>query len=185
MSTAQRYRKKPIEIDAMRLTAENAKDVCDWMQSSYVLGHAPESHQGHGIGEHGVIVILTLEGEMTAEVGDWIIRGIQGEFYPCKPEIFEATYVESPDVDLRWAPLTDDELTADEVARLDSTAAAVTEFGAGAATLSGRNSHGELTFLSTVAAVPGSLVGFVVRPDIDDDGEQLDVIVATHPEVQS
>jgi hypothetical protein len=37
-------------------------------------------------------VILTLEGEMIARVGDWIIKGVQGEFYPCKPEIFEMTY---------------------------------------------------------------------------------------------
>lgn len=40
----------------------------------------------------GGLEILTLEGKMTADVGDWIIRGVKGEFYPCKPDIFEATY---------------------------------------------------------------------------------------------
>ncbi len=39
-----------------------------------------------------VLLIETLEGEMTANVGDWIIRGVKGEFYPCKPDIFAATY---------------------------------------------------------------------------------------------
>jgi len=39
-------------------------------------------------------VIVTLEGEMRADLGDWIIKGVKGEFYPCKPDIFEATYEE-------------------------------------------------------------------------------------------
>lgn len=40
----------------------------------------------------GYVSILTLEGRMRAECGDWIIKGVKGEFYPCKPDIFEATY---------------------------------------------------------------------------------------------
>lgn len=42
------------------------------------------------------IAIVTLEGTMRADVGDWIIRGVQGELYPCKPDIFEATYEQEP-----------------------------------------------------------------------------------------
>lgn len=49
-------------------------------------------------GSPAVIEIETLEGTMTASAGDWIIRGVQGEHYPCKPDIFDATYEEAPDV---------------------------------------------------------------------------------------
>jgi hypothetical protein len=45
-----------------------------------------------GSGEPGTLSINTLEGTMTAVEGDWIIKGVKGEFYPCKPDIFEATY---------------------------------------------------------------------------------------------
>ena len=53
-------------------------------------GGRPVDFDGH------VIAIDTLEGEMHADPGDWIIRGVQGEFYPCKPDIFEATYEPVP-----------------------------------------------------------------------------------------
>jgi len=45
-----------------------------------------------GVNPDGALVILTREGAMRADVGDWIIKGVQGEFYPCKPDIFAATY---------------------------------------------------------------------------------------------
>lgn len=87
--SAARYRKKPVEIEAMRLTTDNPKDVCDWINSNVV-------RQGidlkFGYDHTGSVVIDTLEGVMTANIGDWVIRGVKGEFYPCKPEIFEATY---------------------------------------------------------------------------------------------
>lgn len=82
---AQPFRKKPVVIEAIQLDSlENPKDVCAWIQRS-----AP------GIasyGEEGQVYIETLEGVMRADDGDWIIRGVQGEFYPCKPAIFDATY---------------------------------------------------------------------------------------------
>ena len=85
------FRKKPVVIDAVRVvTVLNAVmsvdwgDLPDWLKEAYARDEwtfGPDS-----------ITIRTLEGEMRAEKGDWIIRGVQGELYPCKPDIFAATY---------------------------------------------------------------------------------------------
>ena len=87
-----KYRKKPVMIEAMQLTDESAYAVLDWLTESnvehYPLAQAPDEEV------MSAIVIGTLEGDMRADMGDWIIRGVQGEFYPCKPDIFEATYEE-------------------------------------------------------------------------------------------
>ena len=81
-----RYRKKPIEIEARqhRNDPDVRRALVDWIRENG--GRAFLSNI------LGQVYIGTLEGEMTAEVGDWIIKGVAGEFYPCKPEIFEATY---------------------------------------------------------------------------------------------
>ena len=74
-----RYRKKPVVIDAIRWTGENRDEVEAWSGGEIeCIGH--------------VAVVPTLEGEMRGDVGDWLIRGVQGEYYPCKDEIFLATY---------------------------------------------------------------------------------------------
>lgn len=97
----KKYRKRPVEIEAMQLTGDTRNDmtVYHWIernsQGSYDTNNptAPRPASGVSISaETGFIVISTLEGEMQAKPGDWIIRGVQGEFYPCKPDIFEATY---------------------------------------------------------------------------------------------
>ncbi len=75
------YRKKPVVIEAMQYNG-NAADIITWAQ---------QNHQTI-TGGFGELQILTLEGTMTAITGDWIIKGVKGEFYPCKPDIFEATY---------------------------------------------------------------------------------------------
>jgi hypothetical protein len=84
-----RYRKKPIVIDAVQWTGTNVDEVL-----GFTLGRASvrdESFTKLGSSER-VLVIETLEGSMRAEPMDWIIGGIKGEFYPCKPAIFAATY---------------------------------------------------------------------------------------------
>jgi hypothetical protein len=80
-----RYRKKPVEIEARRLTNTNGGDIARWCSGMLRGGDA-------FTGEGGSVTIDTLEGRMTARVGDWVIQGVKGEYYPCKPEIFEATY---------------------------------------------------------------------------------------------
>lgn len=75
-----KFRKKPVEIEAVQFTGDNHDDVLAWMGARAAFTHGQE------------FFIETLEGDMRAAPGDWIIRGVQGEFYPCKPDIFEATY---------------------------------------------------------------------------------------------
>ena len=82
----QQFRKKPIVIEAMRLLPETCMALCEWMG----VEHEPEP--GARCGIDSPLIIWTLEGEMRADPGDWVIRGIKGEFYPCKADIFEATY---------------------------------------------------------------------------------------------
>jgi hypothetical protein len=88
-----KFRKKPVEIQAVQWTGDNTSDVIDWVLhtgSRSARWHEPTDPHG----EH--LAIDTLEGTMRAAVGDWIVRGVKGEHYPCKPDIFEATYEPVP-----------------------------------------------------------------------------------------
>ena len=76
------YRKRPIEVECEQYTGENGHLFKFWGQGDIV------ENDGH-------LEIKTKEGVMSASPGDWIIKGIAGEFYPCKPDIFEATYEET------------------------------------------------------------------------------------------
>ena len=80
----KKYRKKPIVIEAIQRIEGNDDEVCDFLANS-------ESCFGYDAGK---ITIETLEGEMTVSVGDYVIKGVGGECYPCKPDIFEQTYEE-------------------------------------------------------------------------------------------
>ena len=81
-----KFRKKPVVIDAVQWTGSNEAEVSDFMGSSPTFKSDPTG--GYTVG------IVTLEGTVTASMGDWIIRGVKGENYPCKPDIFAATYDE-------------------------------------------------------------------------------------------
>lgn len=76
-----RYRKKPVVVEAMEWTGENREEIEGFLNGSYMFWD-------------GILYIVTLEGDMQANVGDIIIKGVQGEFYPCKPDIFALTYEE-------------------------------------------------------------------------------------------
>lgn len=83
-----KYRKKPVVVEAMQFTVDNHAEVCNWLSANdgwcfWVRGDVTGGER---------IDIQTLEGVMAARPGDWIIKGVQGEFYPCKPDIFAATY---------------------------------------------------------------------------------------------
>jgi hypothetical protein len=86
------YRKKPIEIQAIQLNLGNFFEVAGWVNGND--GRAVISSGTEPGSLRLSLIIVTLEGEMTGSIGDYIIRGIQGEFYPCKPDIFNATYEE-------------------------------------------------------------------------------------------
>ena len=76
-----KYRKRPIEVEAIRwMGYESIDAMCEFMGIKYLTWM------------RGELVVKTLEGTMLASPGDWIIKGVKGEFYPCKPDIFEMTY---------------------------------------------------------------------------------------------
>jgi hypothetical protein len=92
------FRKKPVVIEAVQWTGENLRQIITFTDGP------PEtrtSHTGMMWEQYADLVaadglkIFTLEGKMNADVGDWIIKGVKGEFYPCKPDIFAATYEEA------------------------------------------------------------------------------------------
>lgn len=78
------YRKKPVEIEAHQLTVFNLQWVADWCGGNLRNVNADAKYR--------TVAIPTLEGVMEAKVGDWIIRGVKGEFYPCQHDIFQMTY---------------------------------------------------------------------------------------------
>ena len=88
-----KYRKKPVEIEAVRYDGYNSNEISKFMDkpvkiecissAAYEAGMAPPVF---------CVLIETLEGIMRAMPGDYIIKGVKGEFYPCKPDIFEQTY---------------------------------------------------------------------------------------------
>ena len=80
-----RFRKKPVEIEAIMFDGWNWADCYQFMSDEVLL--FPQVLE-----EREKIEIKTLEGTMTASRGDWIIKGVNGEFYPCKPDIFAKTY---------------------------------------------------------------------------------------------
>lgn len=101
MSIVQRYRKKSVEIEAMQVTRDNVVAVAAWCGGRVV----EDAKSSDPTDVYVALDIPTLEGVMRAETfhsstwdghrytgGDYVIRGVQGEFYPCKPDIFAATY---------------------------------------------------------------------------------------------
>lgn len=75
-----KYRKKPVVIEAIQWKGNNKQEIIDFVKSDCAFSFSNE------------LKINTLEGVMTALVNDYIICGVNGEFYPCKPDIFEQTY---------------------------------------------------------------------------------------------
>jgi hypothetical protein len=73
-----RYRKRPVEVDAVRFNG-NFDEI-----ERFCGGDAEY--------RNGELVVATWEGALRASPGDWIIRGVRGEFYPCKPDVFDVTY---------------------------------------------------------------------------------------------
>ena len=92
----RQYRKKPVIVEAVQLDNINVPSVVRWIgedkakmelesDEAWKLGKAPPIFS---------VTICTLEGNMKALLGDYVIRGVNGEFYPCKPDIFAKTYEE-------------------------------------------------------------------------------------------
>lgn len=90
-----KYRKKPVVINAIQWNGSNLFDVISFMDCAPNLRgmHVGEKWEDYcRLVDADGLKICTLEGKMSASVGDWIIRGVKDEYYPCKPDIFAATY---------------------------------------------------------------------------------------------
>lgn len=98
-----KYRKKPVVVEAIQLTNKNLLEVKEWCNGELVPNAETSGYD---------LYISTLEGIMHADINDYIIQGVEGEFYPCKPDIFEKTYEvasqqsqldDNPKIVLEWA----------------------------------------------------------------------------------
>lgn len=78
------YRKKPVVIDAIQQNGSTIDEIKDWLGEAFSYYHTTT----------GTLYIRTLEGVIKGSTGDYIIKGVKGEFYPCKPDIFRETYEE-------------------------------------------------------------------------------------------
>ena len=93
-----KFRKRPVIIEAVQWLGDNTDEILLFLESDL-------SEFAKGSGRHyridksrvaGGLIIKTLEGEHLASPGDWIIKGVEGEYYPCKPDIFKSTYEALP-----------------------------------------------------------------------------------------
>lgn len=82
------YRKKPVVIEAMQYTGDNIEEIWDWATATDIYGPVNGDENAY---------VFTLEGRMRCRPGDWIIRGVAGEFYPCAAGIFAETYEKVPE----------------------------------------------------------------------------------------
>ena len=85
-----KFRKKPVVVEAIQFTGKNGPEIQGWSGDVAYESPALEPREGNPTGEY--MQIETPEGIMTAIVGDWIVKGVKGEFYPCKSDIFDLTY---------------------------------------------------------------------------------------------
>ena len=84
-----KFRKKPIEIEAIQFDGSNFDEILAFGNKE---GEKRNILKNSFTGEQEYLHIRTLEGNMHVSEGDYVIKGVQGEFYPCKPDIFHATY---------------------------------------------------------------------------------------------
>ena len=93
-----KFRKKPVVIDAIQYTKFNKEEIDSFVGKVLEMNIESETAYEAGIAPPMFSLnIQTLEGVMKAQEGDWIIKGVSGEFYPCKPDIFEKTYEPAPE----------------------------------------------------------------------------------------
>lgn len=93
MSRAHTYRKKPVYVQAMQWTGDNYDEISRFVDGTTAMGEGGFSDRLlKGTDHENFLYIMTLEGLMEAKPGDYIIQGIKGEYYPCKPDIFNLTY---------------------------------------------------------------------------------------------
>lgn len=87
------YRKKPVTVEAIQWTGKNTEEILKWCKDAEL---EVQTEAINNVSYTYInLYINTLEGRMTASEGDYIVKGVNGEYYPCKPDIFEKTYEEA------------------------------------------------------------------------------------------
>jgi hypothetical protein len=117
-----KFQKKPVVIEAVQFNGSNHREVM-----SFVYPDLSEDAIAGAETMRLPVVIETLEGDMTASPGDWVIKGVKGEFYPCKPDIFAATYSECGEAPVSNIPPHQQRVIA-EKAELDDKATKLSHF---------------------------------------------------------
>lgn len=106
-----KYRKKPVVIDAVQWTGGNHREMFDFLTSDTFVNETMSVNGNHFYIDHsrveGGLIIKTLEGEHVATIGDYIIKGVYGEFYPCKEDVFLQTYEKVNDIEVPKYPFGD------------------------------------------------------------------------------
>lgn len=87
-----KFRKKPIVIEAVQIKKGMGRTAPEWFPDAVLSGELIPHGMGAVTRDMPWVEVSTLEGVMRGDAGDWIIRGVKGELYPCKNDIFEATY---------------------------------------------------------------------------------------------
>jgi hypothetical protein len=90
--TWPRYQKRPVVVEAVQWTGQNVQELELFMLRGFTW-RDESGTQADGAGSFNDLFIETLEGEMRADIRDFIIRGVEGELYPCKPSVFYKSYV--------------------------------------------------------------------------------------------
>ena len=90
----KKYVKKPVEIEAMQWTGFNPTEIKEFAGDNVEIKYYDAAYEAGAGPMMATITIHTLEGDMKANHGDYIIKGVKGEFYPCRQDIFEQTYEE-------------------------------------------------------------------------------------------
>lgn len=88
----KKYRKKPVEIEAVQFSGYNPGEIKEFAGESCMVEYYDVAYQAGAEPMRVCVTIHTLEGDMKVSPGDYVIKGVKGEFYPCRPDIFEATY---------------------------------------------------------------------------------------------
>lgn len=87
-----KYRKIPIIVEAIRWNGINLDEIKEFVGKSLIYEIIDDAWRAGKSSSHVIMKIKTLEGYMNVSINDFIIKGVNGEFYPCKPDIFEKTY---------------------------------------------------------------------------------------------
>ena len=96
-----KYKKKPVVIEAVQWNGRNLEEIKEFVGDSLIYEISDAAWKAGKCDPSVYMEIKTLEGNHKCSIGDYIIKGVQGEFYPCKPDIFKKTYEQAGEQDVQ------------------------------------------------------------------------------------